>query len=349
MTISPVQKVSNSIPFSRCAIKHPDGFITLKECPHEKLYIDNEDEKLFVLLLKDGVVVNEGGIVTAEGKILKDTETYLEDQQGLLKFGRNISEENPIYYEGKLAVLSSPGSENWYHWLLQVVPRLKILQRFQVKYDQIYINNLKFPWQKESLRLALNYLGIDEKKLFCIEGDVVIQAATLIVSSIPYIPSLQSFTTFPSWLKTFLHECYLFPNRAPTSPKIFISRSQATVRKIVNELALSNLLKNYGFEIVHLEKMAVKEQASLFNQAKVIVGPHGSGFTNLIFCKPGTKVIEIDHALPGKDQRSFYKLFSELLNCPYIPFYTDVVQEEELEKDLEIDLVSFLNFIKTKG
>jgi len=93
-------------------IKHPAGFTTVSQCSQKNLYVDFEHPEIFVLELEYGVVVNEGGIVTAEGKILKDTQTYRHDQHRLLKIGRDISKENPIFYDGRLAVISSPGSEN---------------------------------------------------------------------------------------------------------------------------------------------------------------------------------------------------------------------------------------------
>jgi capsular polysaccharide biosynthesis protein len=36
----------------------------------------------------------------------------------------------------------------------------------------------------------------------------------------------------------------------------------------------------------------VQDQAYLFNSAKLIVASHGGGLTNLVFCSPGTKVLE---------------------------------------------------------
>ena len=38
---------------------------------------------------------------------------------------------------------------------------------------------------------------------------------------------------------------------------------------------------------------SVAEQASVFASSEVIVAPHGSGLTNLLFCRPGSKVIEL--------------------------------------------------------
>jgi hypothetical protein len=63
--------------------------------------------------LQNGTVVNEGGILTEDGYILEDSKTSFNDQHRLTKPTRNLNDENPMLFHGKLAVLSSPGSENW--------------------------------------------------------------------------------------------------------------------------------------------------------------------------------------------------------------------------------------------
>jgi capsular polysaccharide biosynthesis protein len=40
------------------------------------------------------------------------------------------------------------------------------------------------------------------------------------------------------------------------------------------------------------ERLSLAEQAQCFNNASVIFAPHGAGLTNIVFCKPGTKVVE---------------------------------------------------------
>lgn len=52
-------------------------------------------------------------------------------------------------------------------------------------------------------------------------------------------------------------------------------------------------MKKNEFEIVDLESFSVKQQAELLSQAKIIISPHGSGLSNLVFCQPNTKVVEI--------------------------------------------------------
>lgn len=321
------------------AVQHPDGFTTVEKA---QFLLQEPDSQQFILELEKGVVINEGGIVTREGKILKDTETYHEDQHRLLRGNRNIAEEDPYFFDGRLAIISSPGQENWYHWLFQVLPRLKVLKDSGVEYDKIYLDNLKFSWQRESLDIVMRLLDIPAEKLFLREGDAIVEAETLIVPSIPFNPAKNP--AFPAWLKDFLLTSFLSEN-ADSPERIYISRSKAKVRRIANEKALIALLEQSGFTVLHLEDLPVQQQAQLFHNAKVIIGPHGSGFANLIFSRPAAKVIEIDHGLAGDEQRSFYKRMAEIMACCYFGYYADTVDEEDLEKDIFIDLDDFNHFL----
>lgn len=302
----------------------------------------------FVLNLPNGIVVNEGGILTADGYILKDTQTGSSStsflcQHGLTKKERNINEENPLYFQGTLAIISSPGSENWFHWLLQILPRLVILNNSKFSYDRIYINNLKYQWQIDSLNIFLKKLNIPLEKKLVINADCIIQATHLIVPSVPYIPMRS--TPLPDWLKTHLRSIFLSPSEknAPSCDKIYISRAHASTRCVTNEPELLVELKKMGFKIVHLEFLSPYEQAQIFNNAKIIVGAHGSGFANLIFANKDCKVVEIDHG--ASELRSCYKTLSHAMLCDYLPFYVDQTTEDHLEDDLEINVGELVKFL----
>lgn len=244
---------------------------------------------------------------------------------------------------GRLAVLSSPGSENWYHWLLQVLPRLIILKASHIQFDRIYINNLQFDWQKKALDIFLQQLDIPQDKLLIINGDCVIQAETLIVPSVPFIPS--KGMPFPMWLKAALRRFFNATETATTSPKmLYISRKNASSRRIKNEDALTKQLKDLGFEIVFLENLTPQQQAQLFHNARLVVGPHGSGFANLVFSKPGMKLIEIDHgATPPRD---LFKRLSEMLGIDYMAHHVGHVEEEAMDDDITLEIDKLIPIIK---
>jgi capsular polysaccharide biosynthesis protein len=53
------------------------------------------------------------------------------------------------------------------------------------------------------------------------------------------------------------------------------------------------MLSERGFDSVDCGKMSVQEQAEVFGSAEVVVGAHGAALTNLVFCRPGTRVVEL--------------------------------------------------------
>lgn len=65
-------------------------------------------------------------------------------------------------------------------------------------------------------------------------------------------------------------------------------------RRCVNEDEVAELFKSQGYEEVFCENMTMKEKIGLFNSAKYVAGPIGSGMCNVIFSSPETKVISIN-------------------------------------------------------
>ena len=93
--------------------------------------------------------------------------------------------------------------------------------------------------------------------------------------------------------------------------KIFISRADANLknkRNLKNNLEIENYFIKKGFNVLILSNYSFLEQALIFNNAKLVVGLHGAGLTNILFCKKRTKIIEIT-------LDSWPKLFEKLSKC----------------------------------
>lgn len=52
-------------------------------------------------------------------------------------------------------------------------------------------------------------------------------------------------------------------------------------------------MKSMGFEVFDAGKASLRQQAETFASAELIVGIHGSAMTNLVFCRRGTRVVEM--------------------------------------------------------
>lgn len=199
----------------------------------------------------------------------------------------------PVHFiSGKVAVLAGLTNHVYFHWMLDVLPRWELLRIGNYDFSEIdyFVVDNRLPFQQETL----TKLQIPTNKQINIHQIQHLQATELIVPSFP-----GCVAWMPNWTCNFLKQQFLNSENIklpffPSSPKrIYITRKLAKSRRVVNEDKIFNLLQAYNFETVILESMSVTEQALLFSQAEIIISPHGSGLTNLVFCQPGTKVIEL--------------------------------------------------------
>jgi len=95
--------------------------------------------------------------------------------------------------------------------------------------------------------------------------------------------------------------------------KIFVTRNDAKTRKLLNAEKLMMALK--GWETVTLEELPVIEQVRCFSEASHVVSTHGAGLTNLLWCEPGTKVIEIQD--PKMLHKKVYPILSHHLGLKH--------------------------------
>jgi capsular polysaccharide biosynthesis protein len=77
--------------------------------------------------------------------------------------------------------------------------------------------------------------------------------------------------------------------------RLLISRADATARRLVNEGEIARMLAPLGFETIVPGRMSFADQIAAFRDATHVIGPHGAGLANILFCAPGTHVLEVMH------------------------------------------------------
>lgn len=195
----------------------------------------------------------------------------------------------PQHLAGNGALLSVAGGSMFCHWLLNLLSRLRLLEAAGwpiERLDWIAVNEQTYPYQIETLEL----LGIPRHKLIVSNPDYRhITADRLIV------PSRVDRAT--PWMCQTLRRLFLQPDILGSivpHDRLYISRDRAHYRRVVEDERLSSwLVRTHGFKIVLLETLSFAQQVALLARAKVVVAPHGAGLTNLIFCQPGTIVVEL--------------------------------------------------------
>ena len=205
-------------------------------------------------------------------------------------------------FNGSVAALNRCMSANYYHWHVDVLVRLMILRRAGISADAYVLDNIS-GFHRETL----NALGISGDKLIPAHDGLHLKPDRLIGC---WETDWQAVRDVGMQLtKAFGCEAVRGDRR------IFISRQRAKTRRLVNEEALLAALKRHRFERHFLEDYSVAEQVRLFREAEVIVGMHGAGLTNTIYCHPDTAVIEL---MPeGRSNHMLYPALSQKLGLSH--------------------------------
>ena len=179
-------------------------------------------------------------------------------------------------------------SENPWHIWIDVISKFRLIEKrwstnFE-KYTFILANPSKyFDKVCKEFFPDLNYVVIPKNETW--------RFAHLIVPSMSNHEDGILTPHMPPWIRSFSNLIVdegIIPRR-----KIFVSRRDAKNRNITNQEELLMALK--GWETIILEDLPIKQQVKIFAEASHVVAPHGAGLTNLLWCRPKTKVFELTH------------------------------------------------------
>jgi capsular polysaccharide biosynthesis protein len=256
---------------------------------------------------------------------LPDIENHLLKKQLLL-------DHFPWRIQGTVVSLLTGGgaNNNYFHWLYDALPRLYMAKTI-VKLDantRYLIPEDTYSFQKETLDI----LGVPVGARISSKDCRHLQATNLIATTHP-----NPGEGAPAWVVKFLREAFsgCFTDKI-AERLIYISRGDSLRgRRLLNEDYLRTRLESVGFSTYRLSELTVSQQIALFSQAKMIVGMHGAGFSNLAFAAKGAVVYElfsdryqpdIDGRGTPKDQADMYEKVSRIVGLEYRRVICEAVQ-----------------------
>ncbi|MEG4988055.1 tetratricopeptide repeat protein [Microcoleus sp. BR0-C5] len=342
---------AESNPHLTCIDIHPASQINLsdsKTIDSSRRFWEHQSHsrKAFVAVLPNGRAwadVVTTAVITSDNKLVADIS------MGCAELVITSDKLPPAeHVDGNVAFLSARwGGAAYFHWMFDVITRFDLLQRSRLieTIDKFVVNAWDSSYQAETL----DTLGIPQDKLLESRCNLHITADKLIVPSISYDGS----GAVSKWKCEYLKETFLKkqqPLNTDYSERIYITRQQASYRRLVNDEEVIKYLEKFGFRSVKLETMSIAEQASCLAAAKVVVAPHGGGLTNLVFCSPGTKVIEIFSPLYVPH---CYWMISNLCGLEHYYLLGDLVdnptQKSPGHKDMRVDLNSLEKLLTIAG
>ena len=175
----------------------------------------------------------------------------------------------------------------YYHWVVQCLPAID----WAMRQDANAGARLALPkldgWHADLLDLlgygAVDRIEIDRDRCYALPRAVYSE----------YLNGSTAFGVSRTALQTFQH----LRKRARVQPSrheaIYVARTDSPRRMMRNEAALMRFLESEGVAIVVPGSLSVTDQISLFSGARIVVGAHGGGLTNIVFCPDDAVVYEL--------------------------------------------------------
>ncbi|WP_227368723.1 glycosyltransferase family 61 protein [Halomonas sp. M20] len=243
---------------------------------------------------------------------------------------------------GRVALLGNfvSDSNNYYHfwadivsdiwYLRQSLPASEMPERYLMAYTGV-------SWQRQILELC----GIREDQVIPLSDHDWLNVDELVVPIRPKGSEDQ-----PSWQADAIRGMANWAGiDRPATRRLYLSRADAPRRRVANEAQVRERLEPLGFEVLTLDGLSVREQQALFASASTIIAPHGAALTNLVWCKPGTLVVDFlseNHLAP---------CFRELAAQSEVIYHPIVCRSVDdtisgFDSDIEIDMAQLDTALK---
>lgn len=236
--------------------------------------------------------------------------------------------------------ISTMGNNSYFHWLF--FPGLINISSL----DNSELSDLKnYLFYIGPLKKIPNYIYDTFKILNISKKQIITKPCTsnLIISSYQenYFDSVTQ--RHISFLRKYFLPHVLIKNNT-NSDKIYIARKDKGSRNLDNLIKFEEFIITIkNFKKVYLEELSLFDQISIFRNAKFIIGVHGAGMSNTVFCNNNVKIIEI---IPSNRISTLVTSICMINKFDYYPF---LLGDTKSKKKFTFINLTYLNkFLRLK-
>lgn len=260
------------------------------------------------------------------------TETRYEVPDGMYAEARLGDEVVHLSDETPVVIGFNKDWWGYYHWLAQCLPAIDWAFRQEANVGARVALPALQPWQSDLLDLlghgAAGRIIVDSDSCYAIPRAV-------------YVEHLNGSTAL-GISRTAVQTFQRLRKRARVRPLpceiLYVARTDSRRRVMRNEETLVRLLEAEGASIVVPGQLNIVDQISRFSGAKIVIGAHGGGLTNLVFCADDATVYEL---LPSHYPNP---CFNRLAQAKGLDYWTDMfpsdgeggIHGETWEVDIEL-------------
>lgn len=279
------------------------------------LRVENRQDS-FIAHLAGALVVPDVMCVIASGDRILFPNTYCEDSvgqareyylersdmlygvekrgpRGAVEWEQFLQppEGAPVYrVEEPHVLLANQSAINYWHFVTEIMPRLWPYDIWPGLRDLPVIVRRKGDAFESALAAAI---GAPTSRLFSLDPKALYRFDHLIFPSALCDRALTPAKVAFIRRKLAGDVAAPRPLSAGGRRRLYLSRADRGARAILNEGELIATLAEFGFEAVNPGGLSIREQAALFGEAEMVVGPHGAALTNMLFLPQGAAVLEL--------------------------------------------------------
>ncbi len=255
---------------------------------------------------------DRGRVCGRSSSILLDDRVIIERTEGvdsrrcsfetghIHRHGEHIAliSRQPTEYLSRGIFLGGNGSFNYYHWVIEILPKLRYVAGLGEKYIDFPLLVSEDVATTATFAQSLAELAGDRTVVYLDVGRIYEVAELVYINSPNSCPfnlrpgnqvQVADFRIRASTIDFLRGRTKSAGDASQAGLRIFMARP--TVRRCYNQEDVFDLLRARGFVRVSMEELTWIDQIDLMSRAQVIVGPSGAAWANLVFCAVGTKCI----------------------------------------------------------
>ena len=205
------------------------------------------------------------------------------------------AQSRDMVIEAPHVLMSNMVSMSYFHFMLDVVPRLWIYDEWpELRRLPVVIS----PMGEKFEQALADLIGIPRSQMFVIPANAW---ARFTFRHLIYPTGLCDRMMTRERLAFIRAKTAGSVERSPVPPRrrVYLSRSDRPYRTVGNEMEIRRILQDYGVEIHIGAMLSIEEQAKLFDDTELLIGVGGGGFTNMMFMRPGSVVLELTQRHPS--------------------------------------------------
>ena len=255
-------------------------------------YLDPNTPDLGVLELSQPLVYGKHGWIFSHDGVLLPEHSWYGREVERMHLPKQLPQGTPLPGTS-LSLASDFAGHSYGHYLLDSLPRMHLFLAAGFTLDAVDHVLCHRPPTAEAA-LHFSRLNVPPEKCVWLTDETAWRPERLLAPSFP-----GTKRNYPSWMAAFLKQAFA-PAPAPATAhrRLWIGR-RGRRRGITNAAEVDRVMQEHGFEAY--DAAAAANPADDFAAAAMVVSPHGGVLADLVFCRAGTKVLELlptDHALP---------------------------------------------------